>query len=916
MKSMNVKRIAATALGAAMIGAAFAGAVTTDPGLSNFKFFTGNEPNVKIVVGSAAQPTDAVAAANIAAMIGNLAYTSSDITVLGKDQLACDGTGNVSGKTTTLEVTTPGVNSNVAYQMKTYIQGYLDRTPIDDRINDMTGAYTILATDGTSGGRKITNYDAPALVFKTTVTDTQVSKSYTEDERYFTYAYTTYDTSAKKVKAKNGQVAYEAQFTNPIQVCSEFTPDDSTCSDTYRTSKHRVKIKFLGSDWVIYGMDNFPTAGGVTASSTALTIGKEVAYKEFMQIGDEATAPNGIKIVLKDISGFPTGTQYQPPVSFDIFDANGNQIDTATLQEGGTSEYNKNGVVVIVWKAFAGIGQTAYAQVSIFSDKLTLTHGTVVDSNNQQWQVTLVGGGTSYGASLSRLQLARVVVDDLNEGDSVTYIQKPQAMKLTYTGLEKTTYDTLTLGTGERAFPTSSTDTATTGLSFVRLISSMTNPFNFGTTSSNTLYYITDATPAGQGGQGDIFYQDPSTGYFRKYYGVTASTTITLVPAHGALTSSTLTGTAYEMYFSGCAPNATITTLPTNIGAGASGFTFNGTVTSANSTSVTFTNGANLTVNALNLSRNATCWGYLQFTGVAGTIYWTTAGNSPIVSTLNSVPYNYGPNTRNIQFDTLGITAGLATDPTRTNGEVIAIPEFQNDDDTNEGAFMFDVGSGSDTTPRLGPSSGTAYLSYNSTFTGTNTTGFFTGTTYESGYISPRGSTGTISLTSGSVNYATTLAHALYTLSGAAVAGAGNVAEVGPLKEGETGLDEAGYKVVVKTITAAGSGEGAISGLDTLKCSSEKAYVVTALNTANTPLVVTDASASATQQLIVIGGPLVNTVAAGIPGGDIAATAGSDAVVKVIGDKILVYGYTAADTTSAANAFIEWLALNAGTIQR
>ncbi|PIT85136.1 S-layer protein, partial [Candidatus Micrarchaeota archaeon CG10_big_fil_rev_8_21_14_0_10_59_7] len=79
-----MKRIAAAAAGAAMLGAAVAGAVSVDDmGLGSFPFYSNGEPNVKIVVGTAAQPSDAVAAANIAAMVGNLAYTSKDITVLG-----------------------------------------------------------------------------------------------------------------------------------------------------------------------------------------------------------------------------------------------------------------------------------------------------------------------------------------------------------------------------------------------------------------------------------------------------------------------------------------------------------------------------------------------------------------------------------------------------------------------------------------------------------------------------------------------------------------------------------------------------------------------------------------------------------------------------------------------------------------
>ncbi|PJD00827.1 hypothetical protein COU38_04205, partial [Candidatus Micrarchaeota archaeon CG10_big_fil_rev_8_21_14_0_10_54_18] len=97
-----MKRIAAVATGAALIGAAAAAAVTTDTsGLANFPFYSGPEPNVKLVVGSASQASDGVNAANIAAMIGNLAYDSTSIEVLNTDMLSCGGATAASGATCT-----------------------------------------------------------------------------------------------------------------------------------------------------------------------------------------------------------------------------------------------------------------------------------------------------------------------------------------------------------------------------------------------------------------------------------------------------------------------------------------------------------------------------------------------------------------------------------------------------------------------------------------------------------------------------------------------------------------------------------------------------------------------------------------------------------------------------------------------
>ncbi len=88
MKTLNVKRIAAVATGAALLGMtlASAGAVTFQnvPIISN-----SGQPVVQIVVGSQAKPSDGVAAANIAAAIGNLAYTSVPVTAaVNKTQAA------------------------------------------------------------------------------------------------------------------------------------------------------------------------------------------------------------------------------------------------------------------------------------------------------------------------------------------------------------------------------------------------------------------------------------------------------------------------------------------------------------------------------------------------------------------------------------------------------------------------------------------------------------------------------------------------------------------------------------------------------------------------------------------------------------------------------------------------------------
>lgn len=78
-------------------------------------------------------------------------------------------------------------------------------------------------------------------------------------------------------------------------------------------------------------------------------------------------------------------------------------------------------------------------------------------------------------------------------------------------------FDTLTFNTGSMSFPTSATDTGTVDLSYVLVQSSMEAPFDFGTTSAKSFYYITDSAPAGKAVQGMIFYRDPTTSNFVAY---------------------------------------------------------------------------------------------------------------------------------------------------------------------------------------------------------------------------------------------------------------------------------------------------------------------------------------------------------------------------------------------------------------
>jgi len=285
-------------------------------------------------------------------------------------------------------------------------------------------------------------------------------------------------------------------------------------------------------------------------------------------------------------------------------------------------------------------------------------------------------------------------------------------------------------------------------------------------------------------------------------------------------------------------------------------------------------------------------------------------------ATNNYLPYTYASRTEYVRFHSYlnGSTTSRGVDNTSAGGpgnSVIWIPEQQFDNDNGTlSSWGFGVGDADSTSPKIAATSGTTYFRYDSVpvSAGGYANASSGNTTYEAGYVSPRGSKGTsLSSTSATINYATTLAHALYTLSKAGTATTGNTATT-DFKVGDSALNEAGYVVTVKGVSSGGAGVGGtVSGVENLRPSVATADSVVRLNTAVAPLVVLDSEASSTQPLIVVGGPFVNSVAAQALGSD-GITPSTEAMVKVIGDKVIVAGYSGADTQSAADELIGFLA--------
>ena len=902
MKSINVKKIASVAAGAAMIGAAFAGAVAVDDaGLAGYKFFSGSEPNVKIVVGSQAGASDGVNAANIAAMIGNLAYESKDVYVVGTDGLSCGGSGGaLSNGQCVADVSTPGVNTATAYLMSAYVEDRIDTNADSNRSLD----YAFYGP-GSTANAKLISQDHTNVLSMPNSGAIQNAKNLDvkQEQRVYLGAYNYYDTTAKVVKAKDVRTIYEVTFSDPLPACWDTTKTYALCTtNSDKLDRTHTKINFLGDQWVVV---SFTVSGG---AFTTIKLGKETAYKPFMSIGDEITAPNGVKAKLTDITPFAFGTLNQPKTTFDIFDENDQNIGTAILMPG--EEYADNGIYLHVYDATTGVAGTSYAEVSMFSDTLELSSGNKIPAHGN-WKVTLTSATVDTTEGLQKIQLYDdVSTNTLAAGDAVNLITNTVGYKFNYLGMQDKSVDTLSFSVEKPGQITLAASTYLTA-DFIKVTSARSNAFKFESSAvSDSYVYVTSAAAT---------LSPANTTYgtitMNGTYTDSGSSSGFGDGALQVLANGTLGNTTYSYLFhvtytdtQGTA-GRTCDILLGDDGA-AAGYAFSNTSCSYGIADVTAVT-VNYTVKEdLGFTLST---GYIP----SGTVYYYKSSDSTNpyhVWARGSVPYWYSTT----ESATLSFT-----DPAGVSYWV-AIPEITED---NAGltstvaanrylAFLYDQTlrqfvntAGSTTIDKAG---------YEATAGAAIAT---TAPNQEANYVTYRGNVfKSISATSASMEYAESIRHGEFTLTSGDATGDGMSSSV-TAGIGDFLLDQDGYTVEVTDVTGTSTGGNSsstgVTGIESLLPSQDTAYDMTPLDTSAAPLVVLDTSsmASSSAQVITIGGQLVNTVSAQALSG-ITVASGDDPMVKVVGSKIVVAGYTAADTTSATNALIEWLAENRDAIQR
>jgi hypothetical protein len=505
MKGVNLRKIGAIVAGATILASSVAFAGLT---YENLELVDANgQPVAKVVLGSGSAPSDGVVAATIAAKLASVAYKKQTLTAAVPNDATCSvsgGNGSTAGKcpvtdeSVTLELTVPGTTNSGIYEFTTLVADYVDKK-LGNRFNlgnddlydisgnsesdieeanpfDTEGGDSLLGDEDILGIRG--SDFAPFAT--TTVTDTSSGDQYSEYQSAWVKGATEFVEADSTVEANLNTVALQYKFDDTkhvgIPVCTEDKGNDKNwadCTDTSgennpsaATVKHRVKIQFLGSEWVI--TDLVPVTGSAATNEDdvfaggSATLAKESVYG-IVNVGESLKSKDGqISVRLDDISTL----EGEKPAIVSFLDANGNVISGGNDQIAPGSTVKKtiggNTYKVRVYQTAPGYTFGAkWVEMALLENELELKDDDAIDSQtiNEDWTVRVLWKDKDGGASgddgeadaLRGFLVYRTAFGDaLMANQGVNVVESPVAYKLNYLGLDLTSsdYDALKYSTG------------------------------------------------------------------------------------------------------------------------------------------------------------------------------------------------------------------------------------------------------------------------------------------------------------------------------------------------------------------------------------------------------------------------------------------------------------------------------------
>lgn len=969
MKSLNPKRIAAVVGGAALLatGLAFAGPISFQnvPIISN-----SGQPLVQIVVGTLAKPSDGVAAANIAAAIGNLAYTSVPVTASVNTTQAAKVLHAVIPSSAKYSLTNQQVyfnESTTAYISGTYSfsaligsvfnrgvttkqygatktpqdasqYGYSSSSLISPPGESMASPYTNYGsvpfdefiTPGISGGgvsfssltsnglaniMRITSADLPALSVP--------SSPNGEQQVLWLTGVPVFDQgvngNVNQFNATNVGGAYQAVFNSPIPV--------KTSSNTI----NNAAITILGQPWTIinYTMPTGTVSSTSTVAGGKLELATSLLPEKTIYVGQNYSTgtSNNFTVQVADI-GQPNSSGVSPAALKVYY--NGVLYNTTAVKPGVTKEFNDTGhtLYVHIYQTFAGLyAYEKYAKIQMYSNVMNVSNGAEFNSTyDKGWTANLLWTNASSTAGTPNELQSIIILNTspsyLLPGQSFDFINSPKAYKLTFEqpSFGSGTYNPLTLTTSKMGSVTYDNGLGTpTNIKepvqalTVSAPSSLSDAFDVGGVPSSSVMY--NLMP---------YEFSPATNTVGAN-----SVTVSLTYADSLFQDSVSPSNPVEVQVQGLtSPSNTLTTIGTALFD-------SGSVTS---------NTLPISGNVIEIT-NLTLINYPVF-GLSATAT-ANAGSSPTATLDQQTPEamyipagktNYTLTTEAAQFNQANgqrptfFLSEVSPHEVGTSG----VYELYNYS-MGEYPVPFNTTSYDNFTVGLVNSTDGGFaaafdLNYTSVISGsiqhnnvtytTNTQGVNRAMAVKQGFYSEKGSeVASISPGAVTINFASGVDMLNFVVSPYNVtAVTKSFKTVGPVGIGQPVPNVPNVTVasVTANISVSDVSGATVTGISNLTATPSVSSATTPVllkNLTTSPLVVLNSTANPSSNLILIGSGFVNGLSAQVQAANnVTFTSSSAPVLQAFGsNRVLIAGYYANQTTAEANAFIQDLYASAST---
>ncbi len=484
MKHINAKRVAAVAVGTALLGMGLAFAVPVSfqsvPIVSS-----AGQPVVQIALGYngtyPASITDGVAAADIAAAIGNLAYTTTPVTVnVNASQARSILKPVVTSSAYKLTDQQVWLNeSSAAFVSGSYSFGALIGSVLNRgiKLNTLAATKTVGTSDAYPSTYNLTAsptaspYTATGFVPVSTsvsastngggvsfssflngtdanimrVTSTNLPSLFSnygsngENEYLWLTGFPVYDQANSSFALMNAGGAYQINFNKPIPAYSS------------SNSINHASIMFLGKNWTI---SNYTLPSGSASSSTYTTGGKLELASSVSPITTLYldhflnSTPFGV-----ELSGFtePNSSGISQPI-YHVF-YNGTLVNSTKIDIGTTKLFNVSGhkIYVYVKSAAADVFESAsYAKTQLYTNVFNITDGAQLNKTSAPgWYTDILWTNSTSGGKANELEgivLYNSTPTTLYPGQSFSFISNPAIWKLDFEGssLASGDYDPVT----------------------------------------------------------------------------------------------------------------------------------------------------------------------------------------------------------------------------------------------------------------------------------------------------------------------------------------------------------------------------------------------------------------------------------------------------------------------------------------